>query len=185
MKYSVAGVEVEITGETRRISVPGNINGSALLAVIRSPDQLVAEVQIQDFGPEQTFVRLTEFLAPPPPTYGHLNRNGAMTVQRLGDGSWVAPLRALRPGGRSWPTLNYVSIEELDDLLGENAKSWLEGLGFTVGTWESLNPAARRFKQSVAISIPADNSQLLVLPWTLTRIVALMKQLGESKVVDL
>lgn len=184
MKHSVAGVEVEITGETRQISASGNINGTAQIAVVRSPDQLVAEVQIQDFGPEQTLVRLSEFLATPPPTYGHLNRNGAMTVQRLSNGNWVAPLRALRPGGRSWPTLNHVSLKELDNLLGESAKAWLEGLGFTVGTWEDLNPAARRFKQSVAVETTVENSRLLFLPWTLTRVVALMKQLGESKVVD-
>jgi hypothetical protein len=75
-------------------------------------------------------------------------------------------------------------MKELDSLLGASAEGWLTDLGFTVGTWEELNPAAKRFRKSVAVSIPADKSELLVLPWTLTRIVALMKQLGENKVVD-
>ena len=107
-----------------------------------------------------------------------------MTVQRLENGDWVSLLRALRPGGREWPTLNYVSMEELDSLLGSSAQDWLTGLGFKVGTWAELNPSAKRFKNSIAVSIPADKSELLVLPWTLTRVVALMKQLGENKVVD-
>jgi hypothetical protein len=185
MKTTVSGVEVELTGETREITAAGNLSGSAQIAIVRTPDHLVAEVQIKDFGPAQTSLKLTDFLAPPPPTYSHLDHNGSMTVQRLGNGDWVAPLRALRPGGRPWPTLNYVSLEELDNLLDGDAKSWLEELGFTVGTWEGLNPAAKRFKQSVAVSIPDKNANLLFLPWTLTRVVALMKQLGESKVVDL
>ena len=184
MKHNLAGVEVELTGEIREIEAAGNVRGNGYVAVVRTPDLLVAEVQVKDFGPEATLIKLTEFLTSPPPRYNHLDRNGSMTVQRLGNGDWVAPLRALRPGGRSWPTLNYISMLELDELLGESAEAWLVGLGFTVGTWENLNPAAKRFKQSVALSIPAEKSELLILPWALTRVVALMKQLGESKVVD-
>jgi hypothetical protein len=184
MKYSFANVEVELAGETRSITAAGNLAGTARIALVRTPDQLVAEVQIKDFGPDKTEIKLEEFLAPAPPVYGHLDRNGRMTVQRLENGDWVALLRALRPGGREWPTLNFVSIEELDSLLGANAQDWLTDLGFTVGTWAELNPAAKRFTNSLAVSIPADKSDLLVLPWTLTRVVALMKQLGENKVVD-
>jgi hypothetical protein len=184
MKHTLANVEVEFTEETRAITATGNLSGTAQIAVVRTPDQLVAEVQVKDFGPEKTEIKLVEFLASAPPTYSHLGRNGLMTVQRLDNGDWVAPVRALRPGGRDWPTLNYISMEELDSLLGASAERWLTDLGFTVGTWEELNPAAKRFRKSVAVSIPADKSELLVLPWTLTRIVALMKQLGENKVVD-
>lgn len=185
MKHLVNGVELEITGEVRAITAAGGLNGSAQIAVVKTPDQLVAEVQIKDFGPNQTMVKLTEFLSPPPPAYGHLDRNGSMTIQRLANGDWVALLRALRPGGRSWPTLNYISMDELDGLLGQNAKLWLTNLGFAVGTWEELNPAAKKFRNSIAISIPEEESHLLALPWALTRVVALMKQLGESKVVEL
>lgn len=185
MKHLVAGVEVEFTGEVRPISGSGNMTGTAQIVVVKTPDHLVAEVQVKNFGPDNSLVKLTEFFSPAPPTYSHLDRNGALTIQRLSNGDWVAPLRALRPGGRNWPTLNHVSMKELDGLLGEDAQSWMEGLGFSVGTWESLNPEAKRFKQSVAISIPESKSELLALPWTLTRVVALMKQLGESKVVDL
>ena len=184
MKYNLAGIEVELTGEVREIEASGNVSGKGHVAVVKTPDLLVAEVQLKNFGPEDTLIKLTEFLTSAPPKYNHLDRNGSMTVQRLSNGDWVAPLRALRPGGRAWPTLNYISMAELDGLLGESARAWLNGLGFTVGTWESLNPAAKRFKQSIAVSIPAEKSELLVLPWALTRVVALMKQLGESKVVD-
>jgi hypothetical protein len=184
MKYTLANVEVDFTGEARAITTTGNLSGTAQIAVVRTPDQLVAEVQVRDLGSQKTEIKLMDFLAPPPPAYGHLNRNGSMTVQRLDNGDWVAPVRALRPGGRDWPTLNYVSLEELDELLGSNVEEWLTELGFTVGTWGELNPAAKRFTNSVAVSIPADKSNLLVLPWALTRVVALMKQLGENKIVD-
>jgi hypothetical protein len=184
MMHTLAAVEIEFTGETRVITTTGNLSGTAQIAVVRSPDKLVAEIQVKDFGPEKTEIKLVEFLAPSPPAYGHLDRNGLMTVQRLENGDWVSLLRALRPGGREWPTLNYVSMEELDSLLGSSAQDWLTGLGFKVGTWAELNPSAKRFTNSIAVSIPADKSELLVLPWTLTRVVALMKQLGENKVVD-
>ena len=184
MKYTVANVEVEITGEARAITAVGNLFGTAQIALVRTPDQLVAELQVKNFGPDKTEIKLTEFLAPAPPVYGHLDRNGLMTVQRLENGDWVVLLRALRPGGKEWPTLNFVSMEELDSLFDADAQNWLTGLGFTVGTWAELNPAAKRFTGSIAVSIPEDKSELLVLPWTLTRVVALMKQLGENKVVD-
>lgn len=184
MKYSLADITVELIDEIRDIEAPGFASGTARIATIRTPDLLVAELQIRDFGAEKTEIRLTAFLDTPPPRYDHLLRNGVMTVQRLENGDWVALLRALRPGGKTWPTLNYVSLEEISKLLGEDARAWLEGLGFTVGTWEELNPSAKKFKQSVAISIPADKSSLLFLPWALTRVVALMKQLGATKVVD-
>ncbi len=185
MKYNVAGVEVELTGETRQIFGTGNEAGSAIVSSIRTPDQLVAEVQLRDFGPNDTLLKLTDFISTPPPLYDHLNRNGAMTVQRLDNGDWAALLRALRPGGKSYPTLNFVSMDELSWLLGDDANEWLEGLGFQIGTWEQVNPNAKKFKDSVAVSIPAEKANLLVLPWTLTRVVALMKGLGQSKVVDL
>lgn len=184
LKYSLADIEVELTAEVRQIEAPGYSSGSAQIAIVRTPDLLVAEIQVNDFGPEKTEVRLTNFLSSAPPRYEHLTSNGVMTVQRLENGDWVALLRALRPGGKAWPTLNYVSLEELSQLLNEDSVSWLKGLGFAVGTWEGLNPAAKKFKQSVAISIPAEQSALLVLPWALTRVVALMKQLGAAKVVD-
>ncbi len=184
VKYTLAGIEVELSGEVRQLEAPGNLLGKGYVAVVRTPDLLVAEVLVKDFGPENTLIKLTDFLSSPPPKYSHLDRNGSMTVQRLSNGDWVAPLRALRPGGKAWPTLNFISMSELDELLGESAEAWLIGLGFTVGTWESLNPAAKKFKQSLAISIPEEKFQLLTLPWALTRVVALMKQLGESKVVD-
>lgn len=184
LKHSLADITLEITDEIRSVEAPGYPLGTAQIATIRTPDLLVAELQIKDFGTEKTEVRLTAFLDTPPPRYDHLLRNGVMTVQRLENGDWVALLRALRPGGKAWPTLNYVSIDEISMLLGEDALSWLHGLGFTVGTWGELNPSAKKFKQSVAISIPADKSSLLFLPWALTRVVALMKQLGATKVVD-
>ncbi len=184
LKYNLAGVEVELTGEVRELEAPRNLRGKGYVATVRTPDLLVAEVLVKDFGPDDTLIKLTDFLTSPPPKYSHLNSNGSMTVQRLSNGDWVAALRALRPGGRAWPTLNYISMSELDQLLGESAEAWLVSLGFNVGTWESLNPAAKKFKQSVAISIPAEKFQLLILPWALTRVVALMKQLGETKVVD-
>jgi hypothetical protein len=184
MKYSVAGVEVELLSSAREIEAPEGVRGVARVAIVSTPDLLKAEVLIRDFGPDHTEVKLTEFLATEPPLYSHLIRNGVMTVQRLENGDWVAPLRALRPGGRTWPTLNFVSLDELSKLLDDDALAWLEGLGFTVGTWGELNPAAKKFKQSVAVSIASDKSRLIVLPWVLTRVVALMKKLGASKVVD-
>jgi hypothetical protein len=180
VKHVVAGVEIELGIRQQNGVSKTGVTGSLEVAKITTPDGLVAEVELQDFGPGETQVRLTDFLSSPPPKYDHLNRNGMLTIQRLDNGHWVAPLRALKPGGRDWATLNVASMEELDWLLEESAKDWLTGLGFTVGTWEELNPRAGKFRQAVAVSISADKANLLVLPWVLTRVVALMKQLGHT-----
>lgn len=165
-----------------------NISGREVvcdISEVTTIDGLRAEISLQRFFDGEIRVRLTEFLTTPPPAYSHLNRNGTMTVQVREDGSWVALLRALRPGGKDYPTLNNVSWGELDSLLGQDAKGWLEGLGFETGTWFALNPKAGRFKDSLAIAVPAEQGNLLVLPWALTRVVALMKKLGKPAIVDI
>jgi hypothetical protein len=178
---SVANVNLSFDGEIRDLT--GGKAGTAEIVQLQSTDGLKAEVSIQQFTDGEIHVRLTEFLSPPPPKYSHLDRNGTMTVQtREHDGKKVALLRALRPGGQTHATLNMVTLEELDGLLGEDAKAWLEKLGFEVGTWAGLNPKAGKFKESIAVAVPPEKMNLLVLPWTLTRVIALMKNLGKSTV---
>jgi hypothetical protein len=183
-KHEVAGVTIEDSG-IERPSRAENFAKPSSVTCISTMDGLRAEVEVQFLVDGSMHVRLAEFLSTPPPLYSHLIRNGTMTVQVRADGKWVALLRALRPGGKDYPTLNGVTWEELDALLGGNAKEWLEGLGFLTGTWAELNPKAGRFKDSLAVAIPAAEGNLLVLPWALTRVVALMKKLGKPLVVDL
>jgi hypothetical protein len=78
--------------------------------------------------------------------------------------------------------LNAITFEELDVLLGADSKTWLKELGLEVGTWSGLNPKAGRFKESIAVAIEPEKLNLLVLPWSLTRVIALMKNLGKSNV---
>jgi hypothetical protein len=178
---AVTNVNLSFDGEIRDLT--GGKTGTAEIVQLQSSDGLKAEVSIQKFAEGEIHVRLTEFLSPPPPKYSHLDRNGTMTVQtREHDGKKVALLRALRPGGQAHATLNMVTLEELDELLGENTKAWLEQLGFEVGTWAELNPKAGKFKESIAVAVSPEKMNLLVLPWTLTRVIALMKNLGKSTV---
>ena len=183
MEYSVAGFSVTVGPGQNDATHSDGTPGLAWSGIVKSPDGLAAEVLVKDFGDIGREVKLANFLASPPPVYDHLDRNGAMTVQVLENGDWVAPVRALRPGGKSWPTLNHVTIEELGALLGDSAETWLTGFGFKVGTWAELNPLAKKFKDSVAVAIPADKAYLLLLPWALTRPVALMKKLGYDQAI--
>lgn len=182
--FTVAKASLYFDGEQRPFESGGK-TGAAEIVKLETSDFLAAEVSIQRFDSGEITIRLTEFLSTPPPKYAHLNRNGAMTVQVREDGNWVALLRALRPGGKEHPTLNFVSWDELTSLLGHEAKEWLIDLGFEIGTWADLNPSAGRFRDSLAVSIAADKANLLVLPWALTRVIALMKKLGQPQVVDL
>lgn len=184
MHYNVATLSIKTDARREIITIAGK-EAVCDISEVTSIDGLHAEVAMQRFVDGEIHVRLMEFLATPPPAYAHLNRNGTMTVQVREDGSLVALLRALRPGGKDYPTLNGVTWEELDALLGSNAKEWLEALGLETGTWAGLNPKAGRFTDSLAVAVPADQGGLLVLPWALTRIVALMKKLGKPSVVDL
>jgi len=179
-----AGVTIESL-VSDRISQPGIFERASRVVPISTIDGLRAEVELQYLVDGSKHVRLAEFLAPPPPLYSHLIRNGVMTVQVREDGKWVALLRALRPGGKDYPTLNAVSWQELDSLLGADSKGWLERMGFETGTWSELNPKAAKFKDCLAVAIPPEDGHLLVLPWALTRVVALMKKLGKPAIVDL
>jgi hypothetical protein len=181
---TVGNVSLTFEGEIRDFTSGGK-SGKAEIVQLESTDGLKAEVSIQIFDDGEIHIRLTEFLSPPPPKYSHLNRNGTMTVQtREHDGKRVALVRALRPGGKSHATLNTVSMSELTELLGSDAKEWMSQLGLEVGTWSEINPKAGKFKDSIAVAVTPSEMNLLVLPWTLTRVIALMKNLGKS-VVDL
>ncbi len=180
--FPVSNSSVTLGIENRPFEAGGK-SGTAEICQIETSDGLKAEVSIQKFSDGEIHIRLTEFLKTPPPRYSHLIKNGTMTVQVREDGKWVALLRALRPGGREHPTLNSVSLEELDMLLDyKDVKEWLESLGFELGTWSELNPKAGKFKDSFAVAIDASKGNLLVLPWALTRVIALMKQLGKPGV---
>ena len=181
-EFTVSNSTVTL-GVGNRAFEAGGKTGAAEISQIETTDGLKAEVSIQKFSDGEIHVRLTEFLKPPPPKYAHLIKNGTMTVQVREDGKWVALLRALRPGGREHPTLNSVSKEELDTLLDhKDVRDWLENLGFELGTWSELNPKAGKFKGSLAVAIEPSKGNLLVLPWALTRVIALMKQLGKPGV---
>lgn len=183
MPFNVAGFEVEIQPEKVEALHSDGTPVTAWSCTIKSEVGLNAEVLVKDFGAAGGEVRLSNFLSTPAPVFDHLDRNGAMTCQVLPSGDWVALVRALRPGGKPHPTLNHVTLEELADLLGEDFQTWAGSFGFTVGTWAGLNPTAGRFKESVAASIPAEKAYLLVLPWTLSRPVALMKKLGYDQAI--
>ena len=182
MKMEFAGVELKLSTELR---VQPDANGNEInstISILGTSDQLSAEVSYDMHPDGSRQIGLTEFLATPPPIYDHLNRNGRMPITVVEDrGEHVALLRALRKGGREWPTLNRVTEDELDELLGSSTRDWLTSLDIKLGTWESLNPNAKRHKDSLAVSVKADKTMNLLAPWALTRVVALMKKLGESK----
>jgi hypothetical protein len=176
--YPVSNSWIDITDEVRPFESGGR-PGAAQIVKIQTTDGLKAEVSVQKFNDGDINIRLTEFLTTPPPLYSHLINNGTMTVQVRDDGKWVALLRALRPGGKEHATLNHVEREELDSLLGADSYGWLLDLGFEVGTWAEINPKAAKFKSSLAVAIDPAKGTLLVLPWALTRVIAIMKQLGK------
>lgn len=177
--YGVSNCKLTFRGETRDFEAAGG-SGFSEIVELETTDGLKAEVSIQNFHDGTVHIRLTEFLATPPPLYSHLISNGTMTVQtRTYDGHSVALLRALRPGGKEYPTLNSINIEELNSLLEQDTELWLKSLGFALGKWIDVNPEAGKFKDALAVSIEADKKRLLVLPWALTRVIALMKKLGK------
>ena len=181
MKVNFSGVDLDLSVEERFEQDKDGKQIRSIISLVRTSDQLSAEVsyQIQDDGARQ--IGLTEFLSTPPPIYDHLNRNGRMPITVVEERQeHVALLRALRRGGRDWPTLNKVTEDELDQLLGSSVRDWLTSLDIKLGTWDSLNPNAKRHKDALAVAVKAEDSTKLVAPWALTRVVALMKKLGEN-----
>ena len=181
MNISFSGVDLELAIEERSENDKDGNEIKTSISIVKTTDQLNAEVSYQIHTDGTRQIGLTEFLATPPPIYDHLNRNGRMPVTVVEDRQeHVALLRALRRGGRDWPTLNKVTEDELDQLLGSSVRDWLTSLDIKLGTWESLNPNAKRHKDALAVAVSAENSIRLVAPWALTRVIALMKKLGEN-----
>lgn len=178
-EYQVSNAKITFTDEVRPAEKAGVV-GSERIAIIETTDLLKAEVSIQEFDDGTKVIRLTEFLGDEPPRYTHLQSNGRLPILMRPNGDWMVLLRALRPGGKPYPTLNSVSFEELDELLGVDSKKWLENLGFEIDEWQKINPAAGRYKNGIGLAIHPSKAHLLVLPWTLTRVIALMKRLGKS-----
>ena len=170
-------VNISATGEVRALA--GDKVGSSRVFNLETKDHLRAEVELREFTDESKEIRLTNFLASPPPKYEHLNRNGSMPIQTQPDGSWVVLLRALRLGGKEYPTLNAVTWAELSELTEMDFEKHLSELGLGTGTWQELNVRAKKYKDSLAVSATQGQSELLLLPWAATRVIALMKRLGK------
>ena len=181
LNISFSGVDLELAIEERSENDKDGNEIKSSISIVKTTDQLNAEVSYQIHSDGTRQIGLTEFLATPPPIYDHLNRNGRMPITVVQERQeHVALLRALRRGGRDWPTLNKVTEDELDQLLGSSVRDWLTSLDIKLGTWESLNPNAKRHKDALAVAVRSENSIGLVAPWALTRVIALMKKLGEN-----
>jgi hypothetical protein len=170
-------LKISSTGETRELT--GEKAGTSRVFNLETKDHLRAEVELREFTDESKEIRLTNFLAPPPPKYEHLNRNGSMPIQAQSDGTWVVLMRALRLGGKPYPTLNEVTWAELSELTEMDFEKHLLEIGLKTGTWQELNVRAKKYKDSLAAAAPQGQSELLLVPWAVTRVIALMKRLGK------
>jgi hypothetical protein len=159
----------------------GEREGWVRLAKLSTPDGLVANVGVTRWSDETYDQRLIDFVAGPDP-YRRLERAGTMSLNAT-EGGVVAVLRALKYTGRELPSLQAVGWPQLDEWLGEDAKSYFVGLGaVAAGAHGDLRPEARRFPDEPAIVVDPHEPLALFAAYALTRVIPIATDFGRAEV---
>jgi hypothetical protein len=110
--------------------------------------------------------------------YDRLTTAGNISVKTVDD-RWLVPVRAMRPGGKPYPTLNRISEEELDTLTGFNFRDLLARFGdFELGRYGDFLPSAgKQVVNGLGLTMEKGNTALLGAMIAVTRPVALVKGL--------
>lgn len=110
--------------------------------------------------------------------YDRLNTAGNTSIKEVG-GHWIIPVKAMRKGGKDYPTLNRVSEEELDSLVGGSIRAVLQPLGeFELERLGDLDSTAgKQIANGLGFRIPVGNHELLGAMIATTRPLALVKGL--------
>lgn len=182
--FAIGSVTVDVSPEPEVLHASALQSGQEQDGLVQygrllTPDGFSGTAGVVTWQDGTVDVRFLDFISGADP-YRRLERAGRMSVQ-VHDGRWVALLRALRHNGRDWPTLADVSWQELDELAGSSAEALLtRSDGSRVGTWGELNPAAARYRDTPAISCRENDAESLLIAYTLTRVMPIMKNFGLS-----
>jgi hypothetical protein len=183
--FTVGHVTVQVVeGASEYVGKPDQdtpeMTGSAQLAHLSTPDGLAMTMGVVTWPDRDgADVSMVDFETGPEP-YRRLERAGTMNLKTI-DGLWVARVTAMKINGRSYPTGNRVTWGEVDWLAGGiDTTALLMSLGAThLGTYESVCPgAAARHKMDSGLSCPAGMVAPIAAIYALTRVEAIMQQLG-------
>lgn len=110
--------------------------------------------------------------------YDRLNTAGNISVKTVDD-RWLVPVRAMRFGGKSYPTLNRITEEELDALTGSSFRDFLRHFGdFELGRYGDFLPSAgKQIVNGLGLRMEKGNTALLGAMIAVTRPVALVRGL--------
>ena len=110
--------------------------------------------------------------------YDRLTTAGNISVKTVDD-RWLVPVRAMRLGGKAYPTLNRISEEELDTLTGSSFRDLLARFGdFELGRYGDFLPSAgKQIVNGLGLTMDQGNTALLGAMIAVTRPVALVKGL--------
>lgn len=113
--------------------------------------------------------------------YDRLERAGTISLA-TGGGRWIAPLRALKKGGKDYPTLQRVSDEDLDYLAGGDFRALAASLGeVEFNRYGDLVPdAGKVVANGLGMAVPAGQVGPLIAMIAVTRPLALVKRFGEA-----
>ena len=110
--------------------------------------------------------------------YDRLNTAGNISVKTVDD-RWLVPVRAMRLGGKAYPTLNRITEDELDTLTASSFRDLLARFGdFELGRYGDFLPSAgKQIVNGLGLTMDQGNTALLGAMIAVTRPVALVKGL--------
>ena len=151
----------------------------ASIAEISTPDEFRGTVAVLDWEGGAREVMLIDFHGGPA-NYQRLSQSGRMTTKLTDDGTSVALLRAMKFGGRAWPTLNQATWTDLFAMLeGADPEALLVEHGaIRTGTYSELLPGVTRYKDAIAVEVDGDDSAALLVAFAMTRVLPIMHDFG-------
>ena len=113
--------------------------------------------------------------------YQRLEKAGKWSFVPLPNGDWVGELNVLKIGGKDYPTLNSSNLAELNSLAQTDVITLLTKLGATaLGTREELHGETNKQRNRLAVLVKPDAVEAIAAAFTITRVLAIMNDLGED-----
>lgn len=178
-------ITVEVTDETYEIrSKPVGADEefsatSPIKAIVKFNNIWTAHIGVFTWENGTHGVEFSWSNTPVPPPFDNVVGRLRQTIKVI-DGKWVLAIRAAKQGAQERPTLSTVTWDELDSLVGSDAKTFFSSFGdLEFGTYGDLVPNPGAMKNVIGAKVSQNSPAVLVVIHIVTRALAVLRNMSK------
>lgn len=178
-------ISVQVTDEEFEIlaSPPGTKDKlaakSQIKAIVRFNTIWSAHLGVFTWQDGSHSVEFSWSTEPVPPPFDNVVGRLRQTM-KLVNGYWVLPIRAGKKAGKDRPTLNGVTWDEIDELLGSDGKQFFKSLGdATFGRYGDMTEGSGSMANMIGARVKQGDESVLIAIHVVTRALAVLRNLSK------